>query len=89
MAATYDEAVTAYLDNADFEESSSLSKARAFVTACVQLSVLLPASASDQSSAHSFDISEIRDNKQRAQNYISANAQGASVRFLNVGNFRG
>ena len=90
MAATFDEAVDAYLNNADFEESASLSKARAFITACVRLSVLLPSSASDQGSSQAFDIADIRANKERAQVFVSANAQGSSVRFLdvNTGDFR-
>ena len=89
MAVTFDQAVDAYLDNADFEETNSLPKARAFVTACTQLAVLLPSSASDQASSHSFDIAEIRANKERAQSYVAANGS-AGVRFLsvNTGDFR-
>jgi hypothetical protein len=90
MAATFDEVADAYLDNADFEEAGSVAKAKAFVTACVRLLVLLPASASDQGSAQSFDQKEIQANKQRAQAYIAANASGARTRFLsvNTGGFR-
>lgn len=87
---TYDEAVDNYLDNADFEESASVAKAKAFVTACVQLAVLLPSSASDQGSSQAFDIADIRANKERAQAFVAANSSGASVRFLsvNTGDFR-
>lgn len=90
MAATFDEVADAYLDNADFEEAGSVAKARAFVTACVRLLLLLPVSASDQGSAQSFDQKEIQANKQRAQAYIAANASGARTRFLsvNTGGFR-
>jgi hypothetical protein len=90
MAATFDEVADAYLDNADFEETNSLVKARAFVTACVRLTVLLPSSASDQASSHSFDMAQIAADKARAQAFIAAGAQGASVRFLSVngGGFR-
>lgn len=87
---TYDDAVTGYLTNASFEAEGSVAKARDFVTACVALSVLLPSSASDQGSAQSFDIADIRSNKERAQAFIASNAQGAAVRFLdvNTGDFR-
>ena len=90
MAATFSEAADAYLDNADFEETGSLAKAKAFVTACVRLSILLPASASDQGSAQSFNTADIQANKQRAQTFIAANARGSSARFLsvNTGDFR-
>lgn len=89
MAATYDQAADAYLDNADFEEASSLTKAKAFVTACIRLMVLLPSSASHSSTAQSFDMGQIAAAKDRALAYIAANQQGASVRFLNAGNYRG
>jgi len=92
MAATFDEAVDAYLDNADFEATGSLVKAKAFLTACVRLSVLLPQSASDQGSSQSFDMASVADNKRRAQEWINANngSAGAGVRFLsvNTGGFR-
>lgn len=87
--ATYATAITAYLDNADFEESQSLTKAKAFVTACVQLSVLMPSSASSQGQSQSIDTAQIAANKDRALNYIAANSQGASVRFVSFyGDFR-
>lgn len=89
MAATFDEVADAYLDNADFEETSSLTKARAFVTACTRMLVLLPSSASDQASAQSFDMGQIMAAKTRAENFIAANAQGASVRFFSAERFRG
>jgi hypothetical protein len=90
MAATYSEAADAYLDNADFEEAGSLAKAKAFVTACVRLAILLPSSASDQGSAQSFSTADIQSAKERAQTFIAANAQGSSTRFLsvNTGDFR-
>lgn len=91
MAATFDQVADAYLDNADFEESGSVAKAKAFVTACVRLLVLLPSSASDQGSSQAFDQKEIQANKQRAQAFIAANASGARVRSfsVNTGDFRG
>lgn len=92
MAATFDQAVDAYLDNADFEETRSIAKAKAFLTACVRLSVLLPQSASDQGSSQSFDMASVADNKRRAQEFISSwdTSAGAGVRFLsvNTGGFR-
>lgn len=86
MAATYTQAVEAYLDNADFEEDASLSKAKAFVTACVQLAVLLPSSASFQGSAQSFDMASIKAAQTRALDWIQAyeaTANNSGVRFFN------
>lgn len=90
MAVTYETAVDAYLDNADYEAAGSVAKARAFVTACVQLAMLLPASSSSGGSSMSFDMNELRANKERAQAFVSANSGGSSARFLsvNTGDFR-
>jgi hypothetical protein len=87
---TYDAAVVGYLSNAAYEAEGSVTQARDFVTACIALTVLLPSSASDQSSAQSFDMSMLQANRQRAETFITTNAQGASVRFLsvNTGDFR-
>ena len=90
MAATFDEVADAFLNNSDFEETCSLTKARAVVTACIRLTVLLPSSASDQASSHSFDMAQIAADKERAQAFIASRTSGASVRFLSVnsGGFR-
>ena len=91
MAATFNEVADAYLDNADFEETGSVAKAQAFVTACVRLLILLPSSASDQGSAQAFDMKEVQANKQRAQAFVAANSTGSRVRSfsVNTGDFRG
>ena len=86
MAVSYQEAFDAYLNNADFEESSSLSKAKAFVTACVQLAVLLPSSSSFQGSAQSFDVASIKSAQTRALDWIQAyeaNTTNPAVRYFN------
>jgi len=41
-ASTFDQVVASYKDNASYEEDGSVSKARAFVTACRLLIVMLP-----------------------------------------------
>jgi len=85
MAVTYSQAVEAYLDNADFEEDASLSKAKAFVTACVQLAVLLPSSASFGASAQSFDVASIKAAQTRALDWIQAyeaSTTSPAVRFF-------
>lgn len=90
MAATYDEVVDALLDNADFEETGSVSKARAFITAATRFFILSPASSSDQGSSMAMGLPQIQNLMVRAQAYVAVNATGARVRFLsvNTGDFR-
>ena len=90
MAISYDEALNNALDNADFETAGSVAKAQAFVTACNQLDLILPDSASDQGSAQSFNAATRDRLRMRAQAFISANTAGSRVRFLsvNTGGFR-
>lgn len=85
---TYEAAVASYLENADFAETQSLAKARAFESACVALAVLLPSSASDQGSSQTFDQREIQANKYRAQSFIAANASRVRYLSTNTGDFR-
>ena len=88
MAATLDEVIDSLLDNADFEETGSASKARTFITAANRYFILQPQSASDQSSSLSMGLPQVQALMQRAQAYVSANS--ASVTFVNVntGDFR-
>lgn len=86
MAATYDEVVDALLNNADFEESGSVSKARAFITAATRYFILQPASASDQNSSMAMGLTQIQDLMARATAFVrTANATTAAtsqVRYL-------
>lgn len=88
MAATLDQVIDSLLDNADFEETGSASKARAFITAANRYFILQPQSASDQGSSLSMGLPQIQALMSRAQAYVAANS--ASVTFVNVntGDFR-
>jgi hypothetical protein len=92
MAATTDEILDAFSDNADYEETQSLPKARAFVTACVRLIGVIPQSQSDQGSSVAYSIPQVQALMQRAQNWIVANqtSAGGRVAFYSVngGGFR-
>lgn len=86
MAATIDQVIDALLDNADFEESGSVSKANTFVTAANRYLILTPASQSDQGSSMAMGLAQIQALLARAQAYIKANdtdsATSSRVRFL-------
>lgn len=88
MAATIDEVIDALLDNADFEESDSLAKARTFATAATRWLILSPASQSDQGSSMSMGLAQIENLLGRARAYISQSeattAAASSVRFLSA-----
>lgn len=72
------------LDNADYDVTSSVTKARAFVTAARQWLILSPQSSSNQSSSMSWDTATIRDMMAGANSFIAINA-ASSVRNLSVG----
>lgn len=85
MPATLDEVIDDLLDNADFEETQSLTKAKAFVTAAKRYLILAPASSSDQGSSLSINASQVHDMLRRAQAYVAASASsstGSSVRYI-------
>lgn len=74
------------LANSDFEETGSLSKAKAFVTAVTRWMILSPESSSNQSSSLSWSKQQINVLLQSARAYIAANdsSNGTSVRHLGV-----
>jgi len=92
MSATPDEILDAFTDNADYEETQSLAKARAFVTACIRLIGVIPQSQSDQGSSIAYSTAQVQALMQRAQNWIAANQRiaGGRVAFFSVnsGGFR-
>lgn len=69
----------AYIDNADYESESSLTKARLFLTAARRLVVMLPASAvgKDRSQVD-FETAAIREEIKYCQAWISANPSSTS-----------
>jgi hypothetical protein len=74
----------ALLDNADYDVTSSVTKARLFVTAARRWLILSPQSSSNQSSSMSWDTATISDMMAAATSFIAINA-GSSVRNLGVG----
>lgn len=74
--ATYtniEDAEAAILSNADFEEESSVTKAKAFVSAVKAWMFLQPDSASSTSSSMAFNKQHIAEERQRAQAFIESN----------------
>lgn len=84
MPATLDEVIDDLLDNADFEEAASLTKAKAFVTAAKRYLILAPASSSDQGSSLSINASQVHEMLRRAQSYVAVagGSSGSSVRYI-------
>lgn len=89
MPATLDEVTDALIENADFEEVNSLSKAKAFISAANRYFILQPASASDQGSSLSMGFAQVQTLLARAQSWVkassSATAADSRVRFLSAG----
>jgi hypothetical protein len=86
-APTVDEVLDDLLNNADFEEQSSVTKARSFITAAKRYLILSPQSQADQSSSMTISTAEIRSMIQRAQQYVSRYDRinnGGGVRFLSA-----
>jgi hypothetical protein len=85
MPATIDEVIDTLLDNADFEEADSVSKAQTFATAAKRFFILTPSSQSDQGSSMAISATQIENLLNRALTYIAANRTSPStVRFLSV-----
>ena len=87
MSATIDEVIDALVDNANFEEVSSVAKASAFVTAATRFLILSPQSQADQGSSLSMSVQQIENLLVRARSYVEANTagrDGSRVRFLSA-----
>ena len=69
-AAQLSQAETAYLNNADYAESRSVPRARAFVTACRKLLVLLPSSMTKGSNSVSQRVDLIANELKDAQAWL-------------------
>lgn len=79
----------AYDDNASYEEDSSVSKARTFITACVILLRRRPQRVSTNGYAVDFDPDTIQNELKRAREWQATNsASGESVRYLDFRNLR-
>ena len=80
----------AYADNASYEEDGSVSKARAFVTACRLLILRLPALA--EQVGHSKienDVAQFRKELEAAQGYIATTSENqGQVIHADLGGYR-
>lgn len=75
------------LDNVDFEESDSVTKAKAFITAAKKWLILSPQAASDQASSLTFNTPQIENMMNRAIAFVRAkdtSNPGQSVRHLHI-----
>ena len=74
------------MDNADFRESESVAKAKAFATAVARYLVIAPESSSDQSTSMTLGRSELVKLRADAIAMIAANSTSSgSVQHLGVG----
>ena len=81
MAVSLITAQSAYLDNADYDEDNSTSKAKAFRTACRQLIILLPASAMRGAGGNQqtvgFRTEEVRKSLSEVELWLTLNDTGS------------
>ena len=84
------DAKAAYLDNADYEETGSVTKARAFVTACRHLLLLRPKSAGHGNARFDLAPELIERQMMQAQAWINANNTSGSgaVTHVDFSDFR-
>lgn len=79
------------IDNADFEEVASVSKAKAFITAAKRWFILAPNSSSQGNASLSLNTQQVENLMKRAQAFVQANdsTDGVNrrprVAFLGVG----
>lgn len=74
----FDAAFDAYLTNAGYEENESYSECVAFITACNKLLVLLPAQAGTGRNRINMEPERIKEAKEEARAWASANKPTSS-----------
>lgn len=83
------EVLDAYAANASYEEDASVAKAKAFATACRILLVRLPTASAIGGASVQMDVSLIRAELSRAQQWLSTRSDSTGgVRVANFENFR-
>ena len=88
---TLQEIKDAYLDNASYEQNSSVSEAQTFITACKMLLILIPQFASKGGTEQiGMKVDLIQDELDRARQWLNVNGTGTSqpVKYSNFQNFR-
>lgn len=68
----------AYVDNASYAEDASVTKAKAFITACRILLLKLPKEAGTRDSRTAFNSDLIQREMETAQEWVSANDTASS-----------
>ena len=83
MAATLESIIDDLLDNADFEEAASLSKAQAFATAAKRFLILCPANSTQNGNSLSMNPGQVSKLLERADSFIASNnpAAGSRVKY--------
>jgi len=79
--ATLREAREAYVENADYAELASRTKALAFITACRRLKILQPARSAMTGSTgldQWYSVSELDMEIRRAESWLAANPDAAT-----------
>lgn len=75
----------ALLANVDFAETNSVSKAKAFITACKQYRILFPTSSSNGGTSVGYDLNQIATMQAQAESFVRANSNPSGrVKFLSV-----
>lgn len=90
-ASTFAEVEAEYLDNADYAEAGSRTKALAFATACRYLLLLLPKrteKGGPGGAATEYDPTVLERQLNTAQRYASASAAGGGYRHVDFSEFR-
>lgn len=88
---TLAEAKAEYLGNASYAENGSVTQAKAFVSACRALIVLLPARSMAGGKSADFSIADVRAEKEKAETWIGSNnsaAGSARVRHFDFSDIR-
>ncbi|QDU82669.1 hypothetical protein Pla110_44300 [Polystyrenella longa] len=91
-ASTYAEVIAAYKDNASYAEDNSVTKARAFITACRFLLLMMPgrsAKGRQQEIEFTQNLQAIKAEQKQASNWMQARASANSqYHYADLSDFR-
>ena len=88
-SSTLAEIKAAYADNASYQEDASVSKARAFATACRLLLMKLPKRMAQGAGEEiELDLGLIRQELNTATGWLSANSTSGAIKHVSFENFR-
>lgn len=85
---TLDDVEQTLLDNADYVETQSLAKAKAFVSAATRWLIMRPLNASAEGRNVAFNVQQVQAMKDNAEQFVEQSQTGG-VRFIQVENYRG